>query len=210
MPIIIDLPEASGDTLADLVEELYARGFRYLADETGRAKRFINEAIDKTCEEERWPFLEVVAEDAGDGSELVNLLAVESVIHNGLTLAHEPRKTLVRGNVDRTLPGTPLVFWIEEGAMLRTYPVTADGLEVHYWLAPTWLDADADVCIVPKRFSGVVLDQACFLAEKDRRGWESASAFKAEWVDGIQRMRDSLLAQQHSDHDLTIVTQEWA
>jgi hypothetical protein len=65
--------------------------------------------------------------------------------------------------------------------------------------------------VVPKRWSYVVVDTAVRELEKDRHNWAAVGALQADFVEGIGRMRDSLLAQQHSDHDTTIITADgWA
>jgi hypothetical protein len=201
-PIVYD-PALDGDTLGQLKQELFDRGFDYLDSTTdSRALRFINGGIDKVCEAERWPFLHATITCAS-GDQLGPLLAIEEVRYGTVELLGTTRKALRGDRVDLDLEGVPTHFYIESDDTLRTWPVcTTEDLVVECWQGPLPLSEDDDMCVIPRRFSYVILDAAVREAEKDRHNWTAVAQLKTDFEDGIATMRDSLLGQQQSDPEV--------
>lgn len=187
-----------------LQDEFYARGFDYL-DQTAagqaRAKRWLNQAHQELCEIERWPFLKTTASGAAPLT-IADLGAVESVrdtAQSSASLEWKDLRGLAGSYGDLTTTGSPRWFYIDEN-VIRTYPVGGT-LTVTYWQVPADMSADADLPVVPTRFHDLIVDMAVLRAYKDADNFVAAGALGQMVDQALDRMRLSLLGQQHTGHD---------
>lgn len=193
MPFVISSQTPTGDTFATLLDEFYARGFTYLddgGDGEARAKRWINQAIAELSQLADWPFLE----ETGTGPApltISNLGRILSVVDStsGLELYGREREGLIDYATDLTLAGSPSYWYLEGNSTLKVYPTsTTDQLSVRYITVPTDLSADADVSVVPKRYSNIVVDLAVCRGYKNKDAFEACAALRADVDRQVQEM----------------------
>lgn len=181
---------------ATLQTELSDRGFSYLS--AARLGQYINVAYHELCDLEEWPFLEATASGAAPLT-ITDLRTVMSAWNSGANgnLTARDRRGLVDDYRDLTTTGTPRFFYVEDGTILRTYPVGGT-LTVRYIKVPADLTG-TDTPLVPSRFHYVIVDIAARRAYVDSDAFDKAQGVQAEIDRMVGVMRDSLLLQQTQD-----------
>jgi hypothetical protein len=211
MPFV--LTPSQGDPLSTLLEEFYLRGFNALNDNgTGeqRAKRWINSAINELCEVARWPFLHATVTNAAPLA-LTDVRHVISVVDDttGRELRGMNREDILTTvSTDLTTTGAPSV-WYLEGTTLRVYPVSTDSLNVRYIAVPPDLVAAADVCVVPSRYTNLVVDLAVARGYRDKEAFEPERALRIAINEQLDTMlhtellrgEDSFVLQTYGSED---------
>lgn len=201
MPIILD-PSTENDTFLELLTELYGRGFDYLSQDAGgvtRAKRWINQAYHELCEAEPWPFLAdtVTGTAPLEIADLSHVLYVVDSTNESRLVRVDPR-TLTEEDTDLTTTGTP-THWYMDGDDVTVFPVASVDLSVRYIVTPPDLEADDDECLVPKRYSNLIVDGACVMAYRDSDNFQAAVEVRNEWEKGVERMRRTLLVENYGE-----------
>lgn len=210
MPIVVtsSTTAAAPVTFSALLDELYGRGFDYLNQDSAgqtRAKRWVNQSYQQLCEEARWPFTEATATGLSPLS-IPDLREVESVRGTvGQRLQWLDRRTLIDSFGDLTTAGSGRYWYIEAGNSLSVYP-TGDTVTVRYHKVPKELVNDFDEVVVPPRFADLIVDGAAIRAYKDSDNFEAVAALKQEWLDGVERMKRSLLYQHNGPEYIVEVT----
>lgn len=185
-------------TFLELQTEVFARGFDYLNDGaagTTRIKRWINDAYHELCEEADWGFLE--ADQTGTAPVITtDMRSILSVVDttSKTELPFVDRRTLADTYADLTTTGTPRFYYIEEGRIVRTYPV-GGSLSVHYLKFPADLSANGDTPVVPARYHGLIVDGAVRRALLDRDNPEEAQAVEQHRQVGLAQMKRTLIGQ---------------
>lgn len=161
------------------------------------------------CEEEDWPFLEATKEGSAP-LEITDLRTVEYVID---TITLEKLYPLVKDritddqNPDLTETGSPTLYYITKGSTINVFPVSTDKLQVKYWKVPEELSGTAEP-LMPKRWHSLIVDAAVARAYRNSDDWELSTAAKATFEAEFQKMRESLLNQQHDAPDDYVLTED--
>ena len=181
-------------TFLQLQAEFYARGHNFLTESAEgivRAKRWINQAYEKVCSEELWPFRLATATGAAPLTiaDVDKILSVINTANASMELIEATERELTIANLSTT--GVPYVYWLD-GTIVKTWPVGGT-LSVRYFKVPAEFSADGDVMLVPDRFADVIIDDAVRRAAKDRQYQEGVALAAQEYADGLEMMRRQLL-----------------
>jgi hypothetical protein len=200
MPYIGDpVVTEAGVTLLVLRTELYARGADYLAaDAAGiaRANRWINQAYQKVCLREKWPFR--LATSGGVAPLAISDLG--TIMRGGVTVPGNNNYVLddlsetEATPLDLTATGGYPWFYYLDGQTVRTWPAYTGAISVRYYKIPAKLVDDGDTTLVPERFMDVIVDDAVRRATgKDNTDAAVVSLMRGEFDDGLNDMREALL-----------------
>lgn len=195
MPIIVP---ASGPTFLELQTEFYSRGPEYLEDDAPgqtRAKRWLNTAYHDICERYPWPFLRVTVDDTAP-MNLTDVRTVTSVFDmtGGYPLWFlEDVEDLTTLGFDATLIGTPTHCYLDQDT-LNTYPLnTSDDLKIRYVAVEDDMVADADVPVIPSRFTSAIVDGALMWSQKDNDAYGKYQSLSQLFEAAIGQMAQSLM-----------------
>lgn len=184
MPFVITpTPTQPGDTFLTLLTEFYLRGYDYLNDgSTGaaRAKRWINQSYQEVAAAYPWSFLETTLTGAAPQTlPLLNTIITVVDTVTGAELEGNARQTLIDDvSSDLTLTGYA-AYWYLEDQTLRVYPVSTNILSIRYVYTPNDLALDADVSVVPIRYSNIIIDLAVAKALTDSDNLMAAYAVRS-------------------------------
>lgn len=205
---IIKEPELPvGQTLEELMKEVYAQGFddfEGVAEAETRLKKWINIAYQEVCLFKDWPFLESEYEGTLPTS-ITNLGKVLDVIsvNNRYNLRPADRRELIRW--DPVLEGTGNIAerWFKEGnGTIVVYPKsTSETFRVRFTVVPTELSASSDKPIVPTRFQYLIVDGAIMRAYRTRDAYSAASLVQERWNTGVEQMTKQLT---NVNHDMSL------
>lgn len=206
MPIIIE-PEipspGTGQTLEDLMQEVYAQGFDDLqgdAEAEARVKRWLNIAYQEVALFKDWPFLEMEWEGnlPEEFPNLGHVLDVVSV-NNRYNLRPYDRRSLIRS--DPTLEGTGNIAecWYRTGSEeINVYPSSpSEAFRVRYTAVPGELTEGTQEPVIPARFQYLIVDGAVMRAYRSRDAYSAASLVQERWNTGIEQMTKSLMNVNH-------------
>jgi len=100
-----------------------------------------------------------------------------------------------RPSDDNGTTGTPsLIYQTQDGKFgVSPNPDQAYEVEYKYFVFPSSMSTKDDVCIVPDRFSHVVIDGAMMYMMRFRSNEQSAQLHRKEFEDGIKTMRRVLI-----------------
>lgn len=210
MPIIFDLPAATGSTFAELKSDVETRGYAYAGD--ARIGKYVNEAVEWICEQENWPFCEVTLTGSSAPVQIDGLLAVRHVreTSRGISLPAVSLLTLKDRPDFATAAAPARVFYITDGDTVQVWPNDSVELHVEAYQQPARLVDGADVCRIPKRYSELIVDVVARKIEKDAHNWNAMQALTVEIADRISSMRDRLLSTQHVSHERIRTFGDWA
>lgn len=192
--------------LEELRQELFDRGFKYLTDP--RADRFLQDTyLVDICEGEDWPFLEETKE--GVGPLLVTDLRTIEYVWD--TVQRRKLTPMLRGrltddvDVDLTTRGDPQFYYVTGGVRVNTYPLNVTNkLQVRYWKVPTAL-APGYGPVFAERFHGLVVDGAMVRAYQEKDNYELTREARVNFDATLEKMKGSLLHQQHDGSDDYVV-----
>lgn len=204
MPFVIPASTLSTETLASVRAEFLAGGFNRLGATV--ADRLINDAYAWLINKHLWPFREQTLTGAAPLTvdDLGAVGSVTNTADNDRRLVHVERRTIVEQVGDLTTTGVPNLFYIEDGTVVRTYPVGGT-LSVRYWRAPSPLIVDVDVLLVPNSWVQLVLDRARYRACLRQQDWAGAATLRTEVDESLNAMVMDQLGKQVSDPELMIV-----
>jgi len=197
-------------TLADLLEEVFARGFtdwEEPEDKRARVVRWINQSIREITDQARWPFLEAtetgtapfVLEDLGhvvalsdESNSPIPFIEVAALVNDGADLGEE---------------GTAQ-FWYRQGeSTINVYPVdTTTTFTVRYLKVVDELGDDGDEPPIPAGYRDLIIDGAVFRAYKATDNFGAAQEVKAAWEIGMRSMRHALLKPNYDRERLIVRT----
>lgn len=172
---------------AELTTELYARGTDYLAEDAAgvaRAQRWINQAYRQVTNLHSWRFLESQATgDPGAGTVLVPKLRKVRFVRdldndNGRVLQRISLPDLVADGEDPTLTGTPQVYYVDQGNIIRTWP-SGGTIQVDYITRVDPLTG-TDEPFFDEEYHDIIVDLAMIKAYKDSDNFEAAAALREE------------------------------
>lgn len=180
-------------TFKELIEEVSARGFEFIAnDEEGEAriKRWINQAYREIIDYRAWGFLE--GEKEGKApltiADLKHVLSVVNV-SNGERLTFATRAGLERWNPGLTEVGTATQWFLDGEDELRVFPSDADStIQVRYLLKPPDLKEDGDEPIFDADYHDLIVDAAVVRAYKNTDNFEAAGFVRQEFDRGMRNM----------------------
>lgn len=194
--------------LGELMEEFFGRGFddlRNNATEEARVIRWANYAQREVCEEQPWPFLETTKEGTAPQTinDLGHVLNVVDVTNKN-QLRYADRRQLVA--IDPTLSSSGAAErWYMEGATsLKVYPSSTSSFLTRYVKAVPDLSEPTDEPVVPSNYQELIIEGMVIRGYKNRDAWEAASAARAEWKLGMERMVRNLI-KRNFDTDRTIM-----
>ena len=193
--------------LSAIQTELQERGFGDVTSTT-RLNYWINLAYQvDICEAEDWPFL--VTTTTGTAplaiSDLRTVLSVVDSTQDLKLRPMDPSNITDDVDSDLTTVGTPWLYYVDN-LTVRVYPAnTTDSLSVRYVKVPTALSAGGDTPVLPARFHYLIVDAAVRRAYRNKDNFEAASMLDGIVEEGLQKMRDAYLTQQHDAPDDYIV-----
>ena len=198
-------------TFDELRDELYARGYTYLDNAAAsrlRAGRWINQAYNELCAEERWPFLLTTANGAAPlaVADVRWVLSVTDTVGQRV-LAPLPEAELSADMTVLATTGSPIWFYLDN-TTIRTYPVGGT-LAVRYYKKPALLSADGDQVVVPDEWVNLIVDGAVRRAANDNDDPQSARTAEAERILGLDSMRRALLIPTRQYQRITFSAQDW-
>lgn len=162
--------------LSQALVELKDRGFHYLKDP--RLTLALNKGKDALEDEYTWPWLETSVAGAAPLT-IPDLKVVQSVWIPGdkqVLVGVDPRDVPdIDGDI--TIPGQPLVWWLDGLTTVRVYPVDASKtLQVRYVKHSPELVNDTDTPLIPPRYHSLWVDYAVVEAYADSDNFEQANA----------------------------------
>lgn len=180
-------------TFKELIEEVSARGFEFIANDEGgeaRIKRWINQAYREIIDFRAWGFLE--AEKEGKApltiADLKHVLSVVNVT-NGERLTYTTRAGLEHWDPGLSTVGTATQWFLDGEDELRVYPADADStIQVRYLMKPPDLAADGDEPIFDADYHDLIVDAAVVRAYKNTDNFEAAGFVRQEFDRGMRNM----------------------
>ena len=190
--------------LTALQTELQARGFDDVTDTT-RLNYWINLAYQvDICEAEDWPFLATTATGTAPLT-ISDLRTVLSVIDstNAVKLRPmDPSNITDDWDTRLTTTGSPWLYYVTGTTVVSVYPAnTTSSLSVRYIKVPAALSAGSDTPVIPDRFHYLIVDAAVRRAYRNKDNFEAAQFLDPIVEEGLQKMRDAYLTQQHDAPD---------
>jgi len=193
----------------ELIASLKAQGFHYLTEPECLA--YLQDAyLLDICEGEDWPLLEASKEGTAP-LEIKDLRTIEYVTNVTQNHKLEP---LTPGRIsddftpNLTTAGSPEVYYLTEGNTVNVYPTsTTDKLAVRYWRVPEDLTTSTEP-LLPKRWHSLIVEGARARAYTNPDDWELSNAADAKFQANLQKMRESLLSQQHDMPDDHVVVED--
>lgn len=196
MPYVADpATTEAGATFTDLLDELYARGYDYLnQDSAGRARagRWINQSYAELALEEEWPFRLTTTSGAAPLTitDLDQVLSVTDTNNDDFELDELTERELTVW--DLTTTGTP-IYYYRDNLRVRVWPVSTTTISVRYFALPTDLVSATDTTLVPKRYMNTIVDGAVMRAAADRDNDRAVTLAERMYNRGLALMRRQLL-----------------
>jgi hypothetical protein len=181
-----------GESRLALRSALLGRGYQYLEGDQPKANRFINDGVQLICGKELWPFL-LTSVVVNDGQPLPDRRGIAIVRDS----AGEKLNRLDFAMTAQRASSAGYGYFVSGGA-IHTLPTSLSGMTVHYYAEGAVMDDDADLCVIPRSFSDVVLDAAAIGAAKDAREWGEVATLRSELDVGVERMREQLIDEDYS------------
>jgi len=183
-------------TLADLKTYFFARGLDFMNDGgvgATRATRFINDAMHKIDDAEKWAYLQ--ASTTGTSPVTVSDLGrVESVVDvaNLVPLSYMSREEVTDYFADLSGTGTySRWYYVTGGTTINAFPVNSSiTLTVRYTKVSPDLVADSDVPLMPDRFRMGIVDYAAMLAFRESNVPDEAQVAQQAGDAVVERMRE--------------------
>lgn len=212
-------------TLAEIREELYSFGHRYLEQEPGRADGFISRTVEQILRNHEWPFREV-EESVTWGSAHAGLGKIIQIFNDDGTvapLAPETQEYLRDEYKDLTTEGTARFYYLDGQNTLRCYPVdTSNSYTVRHYCTYGWIDntdgttrlqlpaSGLDYTVIPFEWREVILTGARQMAKEDAGNIEDAVLLEGKFDEQVERMRAALINQQVDEYPRVRLTNEFA
>lgn len=179
------LPGGEGQevNLSDLLEEVYARGFRqqsHTAAGIVRVTRWVNQAVEEINDYMPWPWLE--ATETGTAplavSDLKLVLSVTDTT-NPNPLWPTSYEEVLEADPTLAATGTPESYYFDGQSTLRVYPAnTSDTISVRYVKTTAELAAAGDEPTIPEKYHDLIVDLAVLRAHKDKDNYDAVNVLR--------------------------------
>lgn len=184
-------------TRKEIYEEVLARGFQHIADQSGgeaRVLRWINQAYREIIDHRPWAFLEASKEGTSplEVADLGHVLSVSNLTHDR-SLTYIERAVLLKSDPSLEATGTATLWFHEDGDTIRTHPVDSSStLLVRYLKVAAPLAKDADEPIFDADYHDLIVDGAAVRGYKSTDNFEAAGFVRQEWERGLRGMTKGL------------------
>lgn len=203
MTIILEPEAPVGKTRAELLREVFARGFDDFEGEPEKEAQMVtwmNQAYQEICLFKDWPFLEAEYEGTLPFSftNLGHILDVSSV-NNRYNLRPMDRRQLVR--FDPTLEGFGNIaecWFREHDATIVVYPKSpSEVFKVRYVVFPEELSETTSKPTIPSRFQYLIVLGTVAQAYMSRDAYTAAEAVEARVAKGLEQMVKAMMVPNH-------------